>query len=51
MLSLPILNARVVKWIFALTEFALKDESANVVKGQVMAGFVIQHCKQDIGLV
>ena len=45
MLSMPILNGRVGKWILALSEFDLKYESAKVVKGQVMANFVTQHHK------
>ena len=45
MLSMPILNGRVGKWILALSEFDLKYESAKVVKGQVMADFVTHHHK------
>jgi hypothetical protein len=33
MLSMPILNGRIGKWIVALSEFELKFESAKVVKG------------------
>ena len=40
MLSMPILNGRVGKWILALSEFDLKYESAKAVKGQVMADFI-----------
>ena len=40
MLSMPILNGRVGKWILALSEFDLKYESAKAVKGQIMADFV-----------
>ena len=40
MLSIPILNGRVGKWILALSEFDLKYESAKAVKGQIMADFV-----------
>jgi len=36
-LSLQILNGRIGKWIFVLSKFDLKYESANAVKGQVMA--------------
>ena len=35
MLSLPILNARVGKWILVLSEFDLRYESAKAVKGWV----------------
>jgi hypothetical protein len=34
MLSLPILNGRIGKWILALSEFDLRYESAKAVKGQ-----------------
>ena len=40
MLSMPILNGRMGKWILALSEFDLKYESAKAVKGQVMADFI-----------
>jgi hypothetical protein len=33
MLSMPILNGRISKWILALSEFELKFESAKAVKG------------------
>jgi hypothetical protein len=33
MLSVPILNGRVGKWILALSEFDLRFESAKAVKG------------------
>jgi hypothetical protein len=33
MLSMPILNGRIGKWIVALSEFELKFESAKDVKG------------------
>ena len=51
MLSMPILNGRVGKWILALSKFDLKYESAKVVKGQVMANFITQHHKPSIGCV
>jgi hypothetical protein len=44
MLSMPILNGRIGKWILALSEFDLCYESAKAVKGQAMADFVTQHC-------
>nr|AAM08798.1 Putative retroelement [Oryza sativa Japonica Group]AAP52973.1 retrotransposon protein, putative, unclassified [Oryza sativa Japonica Group] len=37
MLSAPILKGRVGKWIFSLTEFDLRYESPNAVKGQAIA--------------
>ena len=39
MLSLPILNGRIGKWILSVSEFDLRYESAKAVKGQVMADF------------
>ena len=51
MLSMPILNGRVEKWILALSEFDLRYESAKAVKGQVMADFVTQHHKPIVGYV
>jgi hypothetical protein len=44
MLSMSILSGRIGKWILVLSEFDLHYESANAVKGQVMADFVTQHC-------
>jgi hypothetical protein len=43
MLSLPILNGRIRKWILALSEFDLTYQSANAIRGQVMADLVTQH--------
>ena len=51
MLSMPILNGRMRKWILTLSEFDLRYESAKVVKGQVMADFITQHHKASIGYV
>ena len=51
MLSMPILNGRVGKWILALSEFDLKYESAKAVKGQIMVDFVTQHHKRSIDYV
>ena len=51
MLSMPILNGRVGKWILVLSEFDLKYEAAKAVKGQIMANFVTQHHKPSIGYV
>jgi len=44
MLSMPIMNGRIGKWILALLEFDLRYESAKAVKWQIMADFVTQHC-------
>lgn len=51
MLSMPIMNGRIGKWILALSEFDLRYESAKAVKGQVMADLVAQHCGTEIGMV
>ena len=51
MLSLPILNGRIEKWILALSEFDLRYESDKAVKGQAMADFVVQHCGPELGIV
>jgi len=51
MLSMPILNGRVEKWILALSEFDLNYKSAKAVKGQLMANFITQHQKPSIGYV
>jgi hypothetical protein len=52
MLSMPILNRRIGKWILALSEFDLRYESAKVIKGQVIADFVTHHHeKKDVVLV
>jgi len=51
MLSMPILNGRVGKWILALSEFDLRYESAKAVKGQIMPDFVTQHHGSNIRYV
>jgi hypothetical protein len=51
MLSMPILNRRIGKWILALSVFDLRYESAKVVKGQVMANFVTHHHKKEVEIV
>ena len=51
MLSMPVLNGRVGKWILALSEFDLKYGLAKAVKGQIMADFVTQHPKPSIDYV
>ena len=46
MLSMPILNGSMGKWILVLSEFDLKYESAKAVEGQIMADFVIHRYVQ-----
>ena len=51
MLSMPILNGRMGKWILALSEFDLRYESGKIVRGQVIADFVTQHHKPIVDYV
>ena len=51
MLSLPILNGRIGKWILALSEFDWRYESAKAVKRQAVADFVVQHCGSELTMV
>jgi ribonuclease HI len=51
MLSMPILNGRIGKWILALSEFELKFESAKAVKGQIIADFITEHRDPSINLL
>jgi hypothetical protein len=51
MLSLPILNGRIGKWILSLSKFDLRYELAKAIKEQVMADFITHHCGADILVV
>jgi hypothetical protein len=51
MLSMPILNGRIGKWILALSEFELKFESAKAIKGQIIAAFITEHRDPSIDLL
>ena len=51
MLSMPILNGRIGKWILALSEFDLRYESAKVVKAQVIADFITHHHEKEIKIL
>ena len=51
MLSLPILNGRIGKWMLDLSEFDLRYESAKAVKDQAVADFVVQHCGSELTMV
>jgi len=51
MLSMPILNGRIGKWILAFLEFDLKYESAKAVKGQIIADFITHHHEKEITLL
>jgi ribonuclease HI len=51
MLSMLILNGRIGKWILALTEFELRFDSAEAVKGQIIADFITEHRGSSINLL
>jgi ribonuclease HI len=51
MLSMPILNERIGKWILALSEFELEFESAKAIKGQIIANFITEHRDSSIDLL
>jgi hypothetical protein len=51
MLSMPILNGRIGKWILALSEFELKFEWEKAIKGQIIADFIIEHRDPSIDLL
>jgi ribonuclease HI len=51
MLSIPILNGRIGKWILALSELELKFESAKAIKGQIIADFITEHRDLSIDLL
>jgi hypothetical protein len=48
MLSAPVLKDRIGKWIFALSKFDLRYESAKAIKGQALADFIVQHRDDSI---
>jgi hypothetical protein len=51
MLSMPILNGRIGKWILALSEFELMFESAKAIKGQIIADFITEHRDPSVDLL
>jgi len=51
MLSLPILNGRIGKWILALSEFDLRYESTKSVQSQAVADFIVQHRGSELSMV
>jgi hypothetical protein len=51
MLSMPILNGRIDKWILALSEFELRFESVKAVKGQIIADFITEHHGSSINFL
>jgi hypothetical protein len=51
MLSMPILNGRIGKWILALSEVELRFGSAKAVKGQIIADFITERRDSSINLL
>jgi hypothetical protein len=51
MLSMPILNGRIGKWILALSEFELWFESAKAVNGHIIDDFITEHRDPSINLL
>ncbi|XP_050908940.1 uncharacterized protein LOC127122685 [Lathyrus oleraceus] len=47
MLSKPILHSRIEKWTLALAEYSLTYIPLKVVKGQVVANFIVDHSRTD----
>jgi hypothetical protein len=43
MLLKPILSGRMGKWAYALVEYDLAYESLRLMKGQVVADFIVDH--------
>jgi hypothetical protein len=43
MLHRPILSSRIDKWAYALIEYVLTFELLRILKGQVLADFIIEH--------
>jgi hypothetical protein len=43
MLQKPILSGRVSKWSYALVEYDLRYEPIGLMKGQIVADFIVQH--------
>jgi hypothetical protein len=47
MLQNPIMSGRIGKWAYALIEYDLAYEPLKVVKGQVVADFIVEHRIDD----
>jgi hypothetical protein len=47
MLEKPILSVRIAKWAYALIEYDLAYESKRIMRGQVIADFIINHRIKD----
>jgi hypothetical protein len=48
MLSAPVLKGRLVKWMFALSEFDIRYQPAKAVKGQVLVDLIAERINTDI---
>ena len=48
MLSAPILNGRLGKWMFALSEFDIRYQPAKAVKGQALADLIADRVNTDV---
>jgi hypothetical protein len=48
MLSVPVLKARLGKWMFALLEFDIRYQPAKAVKGQALADIIVERTSSDI---
>jgi hypothetical protein len=48
MLSAPVLKGRLGKWMFALSEFDIRYQPVQVVKGQTLADLIADRINTDI---
>jgi hypothetical protein len=48
MLSAPVLNGRLGKWMFALSEFNIGYQPAKAVKGQALADLIAERVSTNI---
>jgi hypothetical protein len=51
MLQNPIMSGRIGKWVYALIEYDLAYEPLKVMKGQVVADFIVEHRIDDAYIV
>jgi hypothetical protein len=48
MLSAPVLNGQLKKWMFALSEFDIRYQPAKAVKGQALADLITERINTNI---
>jgi hypothetical protein len=48
MLSAPVLKGRLGKWMFALSEFDIRYQPANAIKGQALADLIVERVNTNI---